>query len=694
MLVIRRVPTVLQRYTYDCGVSSLLAILRYYGGDAPREWLIEKSGTTSSGVSFYGLSQAGTLLGFSVEGCKGDLCSFPFSTFPLIAHLKKEEQEHFVVVEKVTKNFVFLMDPASGHSKVKIEEYQTLATENYLCFHKTGYLKTIELKACCQHFFRTFFWRQRLSLIFFGLLGFCSFFIELMILFHFKLFVNYAVLAQSIQNVLWIGVVFLLLNLLKIGFSFFLDLYQEKLEQQLSSFFEKQLGNTLLTLPYLFYKTRSSGSILTFKEELSLLCSFPITFLKSLFVLLPLFLFFLFYFYFLSSFYFWLLCFGLLAFFLITWFEKKHYSLKWKENHALRTQQNDFSLRMFQEMEMIKGLHLERHYLKSYQKGSNSFHDSDYGLHLKEIRQKNLFQGIEKLLYFTLLMLGGIHVIEQKYRFSTFLLLESFLGISLQVGSSFLFLWFQYSPYKKAREHFDELFSLKKELLLPHTSLKVEMDPEITLSHLKYSYGDTLALKDINIHIKAGSHVFLYGKSGSGKSTLGKILGGFYAIPFGMVRIGSVDLMHYNLDYLREEITYYSFLDSLSSGTLYDNLTLGRKVLFSEIEEVLKITGFDLVLKRKKITLQTDLSQLGSDLSAGEKSRLLLARALLKKSKIYIFDECFQHLDKESERRILLAIFRKYPHATILSISHRFTCKDLFSQVLYLKDGVCYEEVS
>ncbi len=692
MLEIKRVPVVLQTYTNDCGVSCLLAILRYYGGNAPKEWLMEESGTTQSGVSFYGLKKVANILGFQVEGKKGELSSIPSKDYPFIAHLKQEEQEHFVVVEKISKDNVVVMDPASGHKKIALSFFLEMITGNYLFFYKNGYLKTIETKHTCHFILCNFFKQHKGYLLLLFFLGIFSFFLELAFLFHFKLFISYGVMPGIIQNLIVIGLLFFFIHLNRIYFSFCFELCGLKLEKQLYYLLHQKLCSTLLTLPYLYYKTRSSGSILALFEELRVLSVFPLRLFQILFKTFPLFVFILIYFYLLSPFYFYFLCIGLLLFFLLTMIEKRIYLKKFKENYQLREQRNDFSSQLLTKMEMIKGLHLEKQYHKKQKQLSSRLVCSDYDLSFQEVRQKNIFQVVERILYFAILLLGGMEVVHQKLGFSTFLLLESFLGLALQSGSEFLGIFFQTSHYQKARDYFDELFSLKMELLLPHPNLKLSFAPSILVSHLSYSYGDKVVLQDVNFQVGAGEHIFIYGASGSGKSTLGKILAGFYSIPYGRVSFDSIDLTHFNLDYLRSVVTYTGTFETLFSGSVYDNLTLGRKIPYKEIQSVLKITGLDFVLKEKKISLKTDLLTLGEDLSAGERSRLFVARALLKKSKIYIFDESLDHLDQESERRILKAIFTFYDSQTILYISHRFAAKDLFDHVFSFQEGVGYEE--
>ena len=159
-----------------------------------------------------------------------------------------------------------------------------------------------------------------------------------------------------------------------------------------------------------------------------------------------------------------------------------------------------------------------------------------------------------------------------------------------------------------------------------------------------------------------------------------------------MIKINNVDITHYNLADLRNDISYVTSNISIEAKSLLENITMGRKVNMNSINKILKVTGLNNVLASKDRNIHTINEMELNSLSTGEKMRIACARALYRNSKIYLFDECFSNMDIKSERQLLINIFNNYKDATILYISHRLENKDLFARKYILKDGTIYEE--
>lgn len=146
-----------------------------------------------------------------------------------------------------------------------------------------------------------------------------------------------------------------------------------------------------------------------------------------------------------------------------------------------------------------------------------------------------------------------------------------------------------------------------------------------------------------------------------------------------------------NLLDIRRKITYVSQDEILYTDTIYNNIVLDNKISYSEYLDILKITGVDLILNRSLLKNDMLIENNGSNLSGGEKQRILLARALVKKSDIYIFDESLSAIDIKNERLILKNIFKRLKNKTIIVISHRFNNKDLYQRYVLINKGVVYD---
>lgn len=213
------------------------------------------------------------------------------------------------------------------------------------------------------------------------------------------------------------------------------------------------------------------------------------------------------------------------------------------------------------------------------------------------------------------------------------------------------------------------------------------------VSDVCFGYGsqDTL-LKNITFSFRKGDRVALVGESGGGKTTLAKLFVRFFDPESGCILADGVDIKDYNIKSLRNVIAYVSNNTGLYSGTLYDNLMLGNPNCSDEwIQKICDIMGIsDLVSsdKGKQFVIEED----GANLSSGQKQRIVIARALLRKPKLIILDEATSNLDIHAEMKILNAIETELEDITILMISHRISSIKKFDKIVVMQGGKIVEE--
>ena len=138
----------------------------------------------------------------------------------------------------------------------------------------------------------------------------------------------------------------------------------------------------------------------------------------------------------------------------------------------------------------------------------------------------------------------------------------------------------------------------------------------------------------------------------------------------GTITIGNIDIKDYSLNTLRSNILYVSQNETLFTDTIYNNITLNNSVSKEELNEVMKITKVDELIKKKSLKLDSLLYDNGFNLSGGEKQRIILARSLLLKPQILILDESLSETDSKTEKIILDQIDKYYKNTTIIYISH------------------------
>ena len=170
-----------------------------------------------------------------------------------------------------------------------------------------------------------------------------------------------------------------------------------------------------------------------------------------------------------------------------------------------------------------------------------------------------------------------------------------------------------------------------------------------------------------------------------------KILMRYIEVPYGMVRIGNIDINHFHLELLRNRISYITGGELLFSNTLYYNIVLNRDIEERKVYEVAKLVLLEEVVEKLPLGYQTMVEENGFNFSSGERQRILLARALLKNSDIYIFDEAFHQIDSQHEKIILENLFSYLKDKTIIVISHRLQHLELYDTRYCLEKGSIYD---
>lgn len=220
-------------------------------------------------------------------------------------------------------------------------------------------------------------------------------------------------------------------------------------------------------------------------------------------------------------------------------------------------------------------------------------------------------------------------------------------------------------------------------------------DYDITLSNLSFAYDEEKEiLHNINLDIKKGDYVAIVGESGSGKSTIASLLVGKYQNFKGDIKYGDISIKDLDIKDLMSKISYVGFNSYIFKGTIKDNLLMANpNAKKDEMLEVLKEVNL-LDFLNEQDGLDTKLNERGSNLSGGQRQRLALARALLRDSEIYIFDEATSNIDVESEELIMSKIEDIAKTKTVILISHRLANVMKTKKIFVLEKGSLKESGS
>ena len=222
-------------------------------------------------------------------------------------------------------------------------------------------------------------------------------------------------------------------------------------------------------------------------------------------------------------------------------------------------------------------------------------------------------------------------------------------------------------------------------------AVKEVRNGEIIFEHVDFSYageGGNLSLKDINLHIKSGQTVGIIGGTGSAKSTLVQMIPRLYDVTGGAVKVAGVDVRDYNLEVLRDQVSMVLQKNVLFSGSIYDNIRWGNEhASDEEVKRVCRLAQADGFVNEFPNGYETMIVQGGNNVSGGQKQRLCIARALLKKPKILILDDSTSAVDTKTDALIRKAFREEIPDTTKIIIAQRVSSIEDADQIIVLDDG-------
>lgn len=222
-------------------------------------------------------------------------------------------------------------------------------------------------------------------------------------------------------------------------------------------------------------------------------------------------------------------------------------------------------------------------------------------------------------------------------------------------------------------------------------AVKEVKDGDIRFENVSFSYAGkdgTLSLKNANLHIKSGQMVGIFGGTGSAKSTLVQLIPRLYDVTEGTVTVGGIDVRKYNLEALRNQVSMVLQKNVLFTGTIYDNIRWGdENASDEEVQRVCRLAQADHFVREFPEGYETMIAQGGNNVSGGQKQRLCIARALLKKPKILILDDSTSAVDTKTDALIRKAFREEIPNTTKIIIAQRISSIEDADMIIVLDNG-------
>lgn len=272
--------------------------------------------------------------------------------------------------------------------------------------------------------------------------------------------------------------------------------------------------------------------------------------------------------------------------------------------------------------------------------------------------------------------------------------LTSVIVYALQILTSLMMVSFVFVMIMIAEASTERINEVLDEV--PEMEDKADAVTEVTngdieFEHVNFSYageGGNLSLKDVNLHIKSGQIVGIIGGTGSAKSTLVQLIPRLYDVTSGTVKVGGTDVRDYNLKALRDQVSVVLQKNVLFTGSIYENIRLGDETASdAEVERVCKLAQADGFIREFPNQYETMIVEGGNNVSGGQKQRLCIARALLKKPKILILDDSTSAVDTKTDALIRQAFREEIPDTTRIIIAQRVSSVEDADVIIVMDKG-------
>ena len=242
-----------------------------------------------------------------------------------------------------------------------------------------------------------------------------------------------------------------------------------------------------------------------------------------------------------------------------------------------------------------------------------------------------------------------------------------------------------------AAQRIEEVLEEQPDITSPENAVKTVKDGSIDFDHVTFAYQQRSGkpvLSDIDLHIQSGETIGIMGGTGSSKSSLVNLISRLYDVTAGEVRVGGVDVRRYDVESLRDAVSVVLQNNVLFSGTIYDNLRWGDKNATDEqCREDCHLACADEFIERFPEKYDTRIERGGTNVSGGQKQRLCIARALLKKPKVLILDDSTSAVDTATDAKIREAMRTHIPGTTKIIIAQRISSIQDADRVLVLDNG-------
>lgn len=719
----------------DCGATCLLMIASYYGLKYPISKYRELTKTDQNGTNLYGLCDAAQKIGLQAEALSGNMNELLKSIrngdikFPFIAHIINEDyMQHFVVVLNIKNNIIYIADPAKGKVKYHLKQFAELWNGYIVTFEKTEkFQKGNYQKGAFKKFFSILKgqYAKLVSVLVFSLIISV---IGIMGAFVFEVIVddfysaNETVVCEddcdedhehiteeteesktildeiagivtnnaSNFNLFFICLIalYILQAIIQFIRGYLISSVSKKIDMRLMIPYYEHI----MDMPVSAVRTRKTGEYLSrFSDANSIrdaVSGATLTLILDSIMVIGCGVIL----YMENSTLFYISFVVILLYTIIVLLYKKPL-----ENINRNVMENNARVQSYLK-ESIEGIETIKAYTAeptAKEKNNSKFTrliSSVFKNSIISVSQDAVCDFVELVGTVIILWVGFGMVLSNNVTVGSLITFYALLAYFTQPIKNLVALQPMMQTAIIAAERLNDVLDINIEEACCETESNVSLG-NISIFDLDFRYGNQeLVLTDLSLKINKGERIAIVGESGCGKTTLAKLLLKFYKAEKGKILLGGQPIESVSTKLVRSKIAYIDQSTFLFSDTIKNNLMLGNEsVSDEEIENVCKLVKADEFINKLPLGYDTFLDENGKNLSGGQKQRLGIARALLRKPELIIFDEATSNLDTITESAIRDTISKLNSDVTCIIIAHRLSTTKNCDRIMVMDNGKILE---
>jgi len=681
----------------DCGAACLASVAGHYGLQLPIAKIRQLCHTDKRGTNALGLIQGLEQIGFNAKGVRASLENLPQAPLPAIAHtIFKEQYQHYVVIYKVHKGKISVMNPAYGKIETyTTEEFAKIWTGVLILLEPNEYFEQRNEKTSLYQRFYQLIQPHR-SILLQALVG---------AIFYTLLGLSTSIYIQKITDYVLVDGNRRLLNLLSVImivlllFQIFLGVMKSVLTLQTGQKIDKYLilgyYKHLLKLPQRFFDTMRVGEIISRVNDAVKIRAFindvSIQIVVNVFIVLFSFALMFTYYWKLALIVALVIPFYLGIYAITNWLNKKVERRMMEESAELESH-------LVESLNAVKTI--KQFGAEIYANNKTDIHFSTllktiYKSVLNSLFSGNASEFVSRIFTIVLLWVGAGYVIDREITPGELLSFYALIGYFTSPVSQLIGMNKSIQNALIASDRLFEIMDLEQEEVTDKIELTAEQIGNINFENVTFSYGSRREVfKDFSCVIQKGKTTAIVGESGSGKTTLATLIQNLYPVNSGKITIGDYEVQYLSHYSLRTLIGVVPQQIDLFSGNVIENIAFGED--FPDMQRVIDLTkqlGILSFIEQLPNGFQTHLGENGSQLSGGQRQRIAIARALYKNPEILILDEATSSLDTDSEQVIQATLNElKRTGKTLIVIAHRLSTIAHSDTILVLRNGQLIEQ--